>query len=175
VVDVDLSPEVCHWIERAGLEMIQGSEAEDGRTTMWNNLGEVRDFINFTDGWFVITSSDRMGPESYAFGANSMTVIELYLYAMVGGSVRSGQKLPPIRTPFKRDELRPGYVIGTTDFAGRERHTLIDATGDTVAMAGVGDLVELSHFLDTTVDVIKASFLAPDGKPLFVLWSEIRK
>ncbi|HEV7360170.1 MAG TPA: Imm61 family immunity protein [Mycobacterium sp.] len=36
-----------------------------------------------------------------------------------------------------------------------------------MAIAGVEDLVELSHYLDASADVIKSSYLAPDGKPLF--------
>jgi hypothetical protein len=58
-------------------------------------------------------------------------------------------------------------------FAGRERHTLIDSAAKVVAIAGVEDLVELSHYLDASVDVIKDSHLAPDGKPLFTLWRDI--
>ena len=171
---VDLSPELERWVRLAGLDVIQGSQANDARTHLWNNLGEVRDFIAFVDGWCVITSSDRMGPETYDFAAESMPVIEKYLYGKFGGVIRSDRELPSIRVPFQRDELRPGYSIGTQIFAGRQRHSLIDADGRVVAIAGVEDLVELSHFLDVTVDVIKDSYLAPDGKPLFTLWSDIR-
>jgi hypothetical protein len=170
---VDLSNELQDWLRRSGLDMTQGSQAHDGRTIIWNRHGEVRYFIDDLDGWCVITCSDRMSPEAYEFSAASMPIIEKYLYGAFGASVR-GDDLPDIRVPFRRDELRPGYSIGKQEFAGRERHTLIDRTGRAVAIAGVEDLVELSHYLDVPVDVIKSSYLAPDGKPLFALWRDIR-
>jgi hypothetical protein len=153
--------------------MGQGSQAHDGRTIIWNHLGEVRYFIADIDGWYVITSSDRMSSEAYEFSADSMPIIEKYLYGAFGGSVR-GDDLPDIRVPFKRDELRPGYDIDNREFAGRERHVLIDRTGKTLAVSAIDRLVELSHYLDVPVDVIKSSYLAPDGKPLFALWRDIR-
>jgi Immunity protein 61 len=170
---VDLSTDLQAWLRLAGLEMIQGSRTDDGRTIIWNKGGESRYFIDMIDGWCVITSSDRMGPEAYSFAAESMPVIEKYLYGQFGGVVR-GEDLPSIRAPFKRDELRPEYSIGKQLFAGRERHVLIDQSEKVLAIAGVEDLVELSYYLDASVDVIKSSYLAPDGKPLFTLWRDIR-
>jgi Immunity protein 61 len=169
---VDLTPDLQAWLRLAGLDMIQGSQTDDHRTVIWNKGGESRYFIGVVDGWYIITSSDRMGPETYSFAAESMPVIEKYLYGQFGGSVRSDD-LPYIKAPFQRDELRPGYSIGKQVFAGRERHTLIDRTGKVVAIAAVDRLVELSHFLDASVDVIKSSYLALDGKPLFTLWRDV--
>ncbi|WP_269474193.1 Imm61 family immunity protein [Mycobacterium shinjukuense] len=52
-------------------------------------------------------------------------------------------------------------------FAGRERDALLDATGTVMAIAAADRLVELSHYIDVTIDVTKDSFLDPDGGPLF--------
>ncbi|WP_277621697.1 TNT antitoxin family protein [Mycobacterium paraense] len=173
MTDVDLTPDLQAWVRLAGLDLIQGSETNDGRTIIWNKGGEVRYFINRAGGWYIISTSDRMGPESYEFAGDSMPVVEKYLYGAFGGSVRS-EDLPGIRAPFQRDELRPGYRLGKQEFAGRERHTLIDRTGKTVAITAADRLVELSHYLDVPADTIKKSYLAPDGKPLFALWRDIR-
>lgn len=170
---VDLSPDLQQWVRLAGLDMIQGSQTNDGRTIIWNKGGEVRYFIDKLDSWYIITSSDRMGPETYSFAAESMSVIEKYLYGAFGGMVRSDD-LPSLRAPFQRDELRPGYSIGKQAFAGRERHSLISPTGKVVAIAAVDRLVELSHYLDVPAEIIKNSYLAPDGKPLFNLWRDVR-
>lgn len=102
-----------------------------------------------------------------------MPVIEKYLYGSFGGLAR-GDDLPAIRVPFQRDELRPGYRIGKQTFGGRERHTLIDPAGKAVAITAVDRLVELSHYLDAPIEVIKSSYLDPDGKPLFKLWRDVR-
>jgi Immunity protein 61 len=173
MTSVDLSSDLERWVRLARLDMLQGSQTNDGRTIIWNTGGEVRYFINFIDDWYVITTSDRMGPEAYDFAATSMPIIEKFLYGSFGGSVR-GHDLPFIRAPFQRDELQKGYDIDKRFFAGRERHILIDRDGAAVAIAGVEDLVELSHYLDVPVETIKNSYLAPDGKPLFTLWDDVR-
>jgi Immunity protein 61 len=162
---VDLSPDLQRWVHLAGLDMLQGTQTNDGRTIIWNKGGEVRYFIGITDGWYVITSSDRMGPETYDFAGRTMPIVEKYLYGLFGGSVRDSD-LPRLRTPFRRDQLRAGYSIGKQTFAGRERHRLIDQSDGVVAIAGVEDLVELSHYLDATREAIENSYLAADGKPL---------
>jgi hypothetical protein len=172
--DVDLTSDLQGWVRLAGLDTIQGSKTDDGRTVIWNVGGEVRYFINKCDDWYVITTSDRLGPETYSFAAESMPTVEKYLYGAFGDSIRQDQRLPRIRSPFHREELKPGYDIGKQVFAERERHTLIDRTGKVIAITAIDRLVELSHFLDATIDVIKNSFLAPDGKPLFTLWGDIR-
>lgn len=169
---VDLTPDLQAWIRQAGLDMMQGSETKDGRTLIWNKGGEVRYFIELADGWYVMTSSDRMAAENFSFAGASMRIMEKYLYGAFGGSVRD-KDLPQIRRPFQPEELRPGYSIEKLFFAGRERSTLIDRAGARLAIAAIDRLVMLSHYLDVSVETIKTSFEAPDGKPLFTLWSSI--
>ncbi len=171
---VDLSPDVTVWLREAGLDVIQGSQTNDHRTVIWNKLGESRYFIESTADWYVVTSSDRMGAETFDFAGRSMPITEKYLYGTFGGSVRRRLYLPDIRAPFLPHELQPGYEITMRGFAGRERHALVDRNGQEVAIAGVEDLVELSHYLDVPVDVIKNSYRDPDGGPLFTPWGELR-
>lgn len=173
-IGVDLSTDLQDWIRLSGMNMIQGSETNDGRTILWNKGGEVRYFIDRLAGWYVITSSDRMSREGYEFAAASMSVIEKYLYGYFGGSVRSERELPAIRAPFQPEELMPEYSIGTMTFAGRQRDTLIDSSGTVVAITAADRLVELSHYLDVSVNVIKDSFLDTEGKPLFTLWKDYK-
>ncbi|WP_407688871.1 TNT antitoxin family protein [Mycobacterium sp. HUMS_1102779] len=170
---VDLTPDVQHWLRLAGLDMIQGSQTNDGRTIIWNSGGEVRNFIDFSDGWYIITESDRMGPEAFSFAGASMQIIEKYLYGAFGGVVR-GDDLPSVRVPFDREELYPGYSIGKVLFEGRERRTLVDHAGKVVAIAAIDRLVELSHYLNVSIEIIKGSYLAADGKPLFAVWRDIK-
>jgi hypothetical protein len=172
---VDLSPDLQEWIRLSGLSMTQGSQTDDGRTVLWNKGGEVRYFINIIDDWYVITSSDRMSAESYEFAGASMAVIEKYLYGDRGWLIRRMKDLPRIRRPFEAVELRRGYSIGKMTFQDRERSTLLNDAGMVVAIAGIGDLVELSNYIDVPVDVIKNSFLDPQGKPLFSPWKELER
>ncbi|GAB7145253.1 TNT antitoxin family protein [Mycobacterium riyadhense] len=165
--NVDLSAELEDWVRLAGLEVMQGSQANDGRTVIWNKGGEIRYFITVIDGCYVITSSDRMSAEVFHFAAVARSLVEKYLFGRFGGSVRKIRGLQRVRKPFFPDELRPGYTIGKVFFASRERDALIDSTGAMVAIAAADRLVELSHYMDTTVDVITDSFLDPEGGPLF--------
>lgn len=66
-------------------------------------------------------------------------------------------------------------ALGKQNFSGRKRHTLINDTGQVVAVAAVDRVVELSHHLDATMEAIKHSYLAIDGKPLFTLRPETMK
>lgn len=110
-----------------------------------------------------------MGPENFNFAGRSMGVTERYLYGLFGGSVRRND-LPMLKAPFERHELRGGYSIDKQSFAGHERHVLRDRSGSYVAVAALDRLVTLSHYLGATIEDIKTSFQAPDGKPLFCIW-----
>lgn len=94
-----------------------------------------------------------------------MGVTERYLYGLFGGSVRRND-LPMLKAPFERHELRGGYSIDKQSFAGHERHVLRERSGSYVAVAALDRLVTLSHYLGATIEDIKTSFQAPDGKPL---------
>ncbi|WP_231984422.1 TNT antitoxin family protein [Mycobacterium sp. E342] len=165
--DVDLSSGVQEWIRLAGMELIQGSKTDDGRTQIWNKGGERRYFISAVDGFFIITSSDRMGRESFHLGAVSRELIEKYLYGYFGNAVRKNRGLPRVRKPSMPDELAQKYNLGKTAFHDRERDTLIGPEGSMIAISADDRLVELSHYVDVPVQTIEKSFLDPDGGRLF--------
>ena len=165
--NVDLSTDLQDWIRLAGMDLVQGSRTDDGRTVIWNKGGEIRYFIDAVDGYCVITSSDRMGAEIFHFGALTMALIEKYLYGYFGGSVRKHRGFRRVKKPFTRDELKQGFSFSNVIFAERERDALIDPAGSMVAIAADDRLVQFSHYVDVPIDTIKDSFLAPDGKPLF--------
>jgi hypothetical protein len=164
---VDLSAELQDWIGLAGMDTVQGSQTDDGRTVIWNKGGEIRYFVDFVDRYYVITSSDRMDAERFHLGAATRAILEKYLCGHFGGSVRRLHGLQRVRRPFSRDELQLGYSIGKVAFCDRERDALIESSGTVLAIAVDDRLVELSHYIDGTIDTIKDSFLDPEGKPLF--------
>ncbi|MBW0015291.1 TNT antitoxin family protein [Mycobacterium sp.] len=168
-INVDLSTDLQAWIRLAGMDLNQGSETADGRTVIWNKGGEVRYFIGILDGYCVMTSSDRMGAEMFHFATLTMKLLEKHLYGYFGGSVRKHHGFRRVKKPFARDELEEGYTLTEVTFAGREQDALMDRAGSMVAIGSDDRLVEFSHYIDVSVDAIKGSFLAPDGKPLFTL------
>ncbi|ORW78092.1 hypothetical protein AWC26_01010 [Mycobacterium shimoidei] len=105
-----------------------------------------------------------------------METVEKYLFGDFGTSVREHRRLPDIREPLSREEIVSGFTLGTRPFDGVEdRMALIDSGGTVVAISsrdlwtGTDRLVRLSVYVTATVDDIVASFLDPEGKPLFRL------
>jgi hypothetical protein len=171
---VEISLQLEEWAALAGYSLTPGSDTKDGRALFWSAGGEVRHFIGIDDrGWFSVTDSDRLGPEYSVFAASSMATIEKYFFGKFGGYIRSRKKLPRVHVPFSLDEISAGFFIEARKYDGSERFVLVGSDGSEAAescgdkFSGTAELVELSVYLPATADQIIASYLSPDGKPLF--------
>jgi hypothetical protein len=135
--------------------------------------GEVRHFIGFDDGWYVVTDSDRMGSEHFILAAPSMTTIERYLFGRFCLSIRSNADLPRVHAPTSTDGISAHFSIETRCFEGVDRFALIDTDGSIAAISSAdkvtarAELTKLALYLTATIDQIEASAFDPDGKPLF--------
>jgi Immunity protein 61 len=173
---IEISPRLEEWAALAGYSLTPGSRTDDGRALFWSDGGEIRHFIGTNSrGWFVVTDSDRLGPEYLNLAARSMTTIEHYFFGQFGRFIRSQKKLPRVHMPIESEEISAGFTIRTQPFDGAERLALIGPDGSEVAISsgdkfsGTADLVKLSHFLTATAEDIMSSYLDPSGKPLFTL------
>jgi immunity protein 61 of polymorphic toxin system len=171
---IEISPRLEEWATIAGYTLTPASRSHDGRALFWSAGGEVRHFIGAgDDGWFVVSDSDRLGPEYLDVAAPSMATIERYFFGKFGRFIRSKKGLPRVHVPIAREEISAGFTIGARMLEGVERLALVDSDGSAVAvssgdeLSGTADLVKLSLYLTAAVDDIVTSFLAPDGKPLF--------
>lgn len=172
---LEISQRLEKWATLAGYTLTPGAHTDDGRPILWSKGGEVRYFIGVSrTGWFVVTSSDRLGPENLELAAPTWETIEKYFFGMFGRLIRLGLRLPRIPMPKNRDELRPGFELGIQSFDHCDRFTLIGPDKTTVAI-GSGDdvsdattLVLLSLYLTASEDDIIASSTDPDGQPLYV-------
>jgi hypothetical protein len=170
----EVSPRLAEWASGGGWGV---SEAEDGRPMFWKEGGQLRYFIGRgDDGWFVITQWVRGDPEQFVLAAPSMDTIERHLFGDFGPSVRRQRRLPDVRRPIDWEEMAPGFTFDTRTFGGVEdRIALIDSAGAVVAISSSDPvtasfaLAGLSVYVSATVDDIVASFLDPEGKPLFSL------
>ncbi len=140
----------------------------------WSPGGEVRYFVGANDdNWFIITDSDRLGPENFRLAANSISTIEKYFFGTFGEFIRAKRGLPRIRIPIAKEEIAAGFTIDYRPFEHIDRLALIDPEGTALAFSsadlfyGTMELVGLSIYLTATVDDITATFLNPDGRPLF--------
>jgi hypothetical protein len=173
---VEIPPQLEQWGKLAGYILTPASRAHDGRALFWSAGGEVQLYIGTNrHGWLIITDSFRMGPEKFKFAALSRITIERYFFGRFGEYIRSMRNLPRVHIPGAKEELSAGFTIETTLFEGVERFALIDSDRSLVAIISGGalmatvELVSLSLYLSATIDDITASFLDPDGGPLFTL------
>jgi hypothetical protein len=173
---IEISPQLEKWAALAGYALTPGSQTADGRAIFWSNGGEIRHCIGTHEGgWFVVTDSDRLGPEYLNLAAPSMTIIELYFFGQFGRFIRSQKRLPRVHMPIMIDEIATGFTIGSQLFADAERLTLVGLKDLAIAISGgdkfsgTADLVKLSHFLTATAEDVMVSYLDPSGKPLFAL------
>jgi Immunity protein 61 len=173
---IEISARLEEWAALAGYSLTRGSRRDDGRALFWSDGGEIRHFIGANGrDWFVVTDSDRLGPEYLNLAARSMTTIEHYFFGQFGRFIRSQKRLARVHMPIANEEISPGFTIRTQPFDGAERLALIAPDGSEVAVSGgdkfsgTADLVKLSLFLTATADDIMTSYLDPNGKPLFTL------
>jgi len=173
---VEVSHQLEEWAALAGYTLTPGPSNSDERPMFWSAGGEVRYFIaDKKDGWFVVTDSDRLGPEHFKLAATSMNIIEKYLFGMFGEFIRGRQDLPPVNVPITRDEVAAGFTIENRLFENANRLALVDSSESPLAFSsadpvfGTMELAGLSLYLTATVDEITAAFLNPDGSPLFAL------
>lgn len=171
---IEISTRLEQWAKVAGYTLTPGHRTDDGRVVLWAAAGEIRLFIgNSSDGWFVVTDSDRMGAEHFILAAPAMATIEKYLFGRFCLHIRNARGLPRVGVPMSEDGWRSKYSIDTRDFQGTQHFALIAADHSTVAVSSAdkvtaaAELRKLALFLTATIDQIEASAVDPDGKPLF--------
>lgn len=170
---VEISPRLAEWATLAGY-MLTPPQTDDERALFWSAGGETRIYVGTNgDGWYIIHDSYRMGPEKFKFAARSIETVEKYLAGIFGEYIRSLRNLPDVHMPGTTEELAAGFTISRFFFEQAERFALIDSNGSAVAVTSGGkllsttELVALSLYLTVTIEDLVASFLDPNGKPLF--------
>jgi hypothetical protein len=171
---IEVSPRLEQWAAFAGYTLTPAHRTADGRALFWSAGGETRLYIGINDeDWFIIRDSYRMGAEKFKFAAPSMETIEKYLTGTFGEYIRSIRNLPDVHIPGTEEEISTGFTVSMKLFEETERFALMESSGSVVAVVSGGrliatmKLVELSLYLTVTIDDITASFLDPDGRPLF--------
>ncbi|WP_082459702.1 MULTISPECIES: TNT antitoxin family protein [unclassified Mycobacterium] len=171
---IRVSKRLAQWAELAGYTLTPGDCTDDGRAILWAASGEIRLFIGQNDAsWFIVTDSDRMGPEHFVLAAPSMDAIEKYLYGRFCLHIRSARGLPRVGVPVSDSGFVSTYSIEARDFEGTQRFALVASDGSTLAVSSsdkvtaTAELRKLALYLTATIDQIEESAIDPDGKPLF--------
>jgi hypothetical protein len=157
------------WAKRAHYSFTAATS--NNSAVLWSDGGEERYFISETDGGYEVTNSSRSGGESFLFACVAPLVAERYFWGFLGGVIRSRLQLPRLPVPTTKGAVAPGYRI---EGPVRKRFSLVDSEGVCLmtAMDDVSDiaaLVKTSYWLTWPVADIEASYLDPEGRPLFRL------
>ncbi|MBB3602530.1 hypothetical protein FHT40_002163 [Mycolicibacterium sp. BK556] len=171
--DIGLTAEFECWAHEAGYEITESSST-DARAVVWNSGGEIRYFFDHhADGSVVVTSSERMGEEQFELASVVPGLVERRFIVRFSRLVRARRGLPRLSFRHSAEDIAAGYILGRQKFWGEERFTLIDPHGRTLAVVSGGQLigtmnvVNLSIFASTNMDLIVQSLSDPEGKPLF--------
>lgn len=109
------------------------------------------------------------GPGDRMLYAANATVLEYFVFTVLGDDVRDDLDLPYLQLPSRPADIAPQYhlggVVNGSRTLFREESPVAAAPGE---HASLSVLVPLSHVLGYSLAELKQSFLHQDGAPL--LW-----
>ncbi|ADG99274.1 conserved hypothetical protein [Segniliparus rotundus DSM 44985] len=165
-------PDLIEWARRTSWDFTPSDGS--GEAVFWSvPEGETRYGIKTAPhGWFEVAKTSRDGERHVEFLAAATDTVARYFWGEFGKDVRNKAELPRLSFPKNEQDISPGYSLSrrgeALELIGPHQNIL--ARGE----AGILDVmrfVQLSHLLNSSVQEIKASFLNPQGGPLFELYS----
>lgn len=170
MIEYMYSDTLIKWAAVVGFSL--GSK--DGTWVLADLGGEIRFYLRMADSIYTLTQAQRSESERFVMSASNMADIERYLIMGFGFSLRTMKKLPSVFLngkpgPARIQDVSSGYQIQQVSPG---RISLIDSNGIRAIFYGdlpsrVRDAVEFSWIADTTMENLCASYLDPDGLPLF--------
>lgn len=170
-----ISPNVVEWLGRAGYSVSQDPSGS-GRVVVYSRGGEERWFIDLRgDGWIEVTTSSRGGPEVWECDLATACVLNHYLVALCGDSVRERSRLSGwLNLPIRLDALAPGADLRKLpgfESPGREE-LLLD--GRLIGIFGFRApnshyAVEASNYCSLSVQELMDAYVSEDGAPFGTL------
>lgn len=162
--DSPYSSALQEWAAVAGYALNPDNEAWVFHTPGWGQ----RFYLRSTDA-LTLTYAERGDSEQSLISASSIIDIERFLTVLFGDDIRSNRHLDRISCASKPTELCPTCQTFTDE---NNKLTLVDAYGQVRAfflapLSLSDDVIWFSWILDASLDDLRASFLAPDGLPLF--------
>ena len=169
MIDCPYSPEFLDWALKVNREL----SLEDEAWLLADSGGELRNYLRLSEAGYTLTFAERGGAENFKMAAYDIIDIERYLTDVFGSSIRSRGGLPyimPSPVPLHASDTAPGYKL---EEAGQNRVALLNSQGD-VRVVMYGDVnteastpVCFSWIVDANLADLRASYLDPDGLPLF--------
>ena len=139
-----------------------------GDTWLITDYGETSYQVSRTDGTYTLTEKQR-GAEQFLMSAADGMDIERYLTVLLGDDIRACAHMPRITRVSQPSDLCPDCDTIVTSY---NRLTLVDAHGKERGIfcspIDIADrVIWFSWILDASLEDLCASYLDPDGLPLF--------
>jgi hypothetical protein len=172
----EFSPEFAAWLAAADGTISVDPQRWPGAFVSLLNGELVYVFDRDDDGWISVSLSNRGGDAKLRFRTPSLDVVEHFLANEAGTTARFRAGLPDdIRVPFELEELPPSAVLTTLSegpFGGIERLTVDGTVIGDFGYVLKGKLahaaaVRAAYYGPASLAAIEASYLSPDGSPLF--------
>ena len=169
MIDCPYTKELLGWGKMAWREL----SIEGDAWVLSDPGGELREYLRLSENGYAVTHAERGGAESFRMSAYAVIDIERYLTDILGWDIRSIKRLPdimPSPVPLQPGDIAPGYVM---EKVGQNRVALLNRQGDVrVIMQGDTNIeafstVAFSWIADASLADLRASYLDPDGLPLF--------
>lgn len=167
---MELSAELVDWARIERFTYVNGGDA----LQLYSPGGETRYYIRHArkgEKGFTVTQADRGGSEEFIFTAASLAVVEKYFWVKFGFGIRMSRRMPRLVFPRKSDEIAPGYELRSVqpdmiDLLGAGMEVLATTYDE---LGGRSLLVELSYVIGYSPEQLRASYLDPNGRPIFPL------
>ena len=169
MIDCPYTKEFLDWaaLDRHTLSV------EDGVWRLTDPGAELRYYIRLSEAGYTLTFAERGGDEGFEMSAYDIAVIERYLTDVFGSDIRDSREFPdimPSPLPLQINNIAPGYTLKEV---GEARVALLNWRGAVRAVM-YGDTktnaftpVGFSWIVDASLADLRASYLDPDGLPLF--------
>jgi hypothetical protein len=166
MMESPFSPEFVDWAQLASYTLKLEHDA-----WVLDDSDGVREYVRYTDGFWILTNQSRNDPESFLMQAAEAVDIERFLTSEYGAYIRLRRRLRMIDgTGVTPEGMSPRYGLVAVAWA---KVAVIDERGETRAIL-LGNMKtsaynanEFSWIADASLEDLRASYLDPGGLPLF--------
>jgi len=167
MISFPFTEQFSQWVSLIGYKILAKDDA-------WviTDYGETTYYVDFVKIGYVASVTQRGGAKQFLINASSIDV-ERFLTDIFGSDIRSVLSLPDIRSvplPLQAGNIAPGYslravspgkvaLVSTTGILRATIH------GSTTSSAFIP--VWFSWIIDASLEELRASYLDPNGLPLF--------
>jgi len=125
--------------------------------------GETTYYVHHDDSSYTLNETQCSHNEDFLMSGKDAADVERYLTWLMGSPIRSLRGLPFMYHAWKPSDIRPGWSAAKSD----SHWVLHDPHGDRATFHDCDDAVLYSWIADASTEDVRASYLDPNGSPLF--------